>query len=83
MIMTKEIKMTVYLMPKDALGQVVVLKNPVHKENTTTVEIPYVRNIEQDFLHVISRNKDYPAFKVAKTIAAGQITINDVESVKQ
>ena len=73
--------MTVYVMPADALGQA-VLNNPVHKEGTTKIEIPYVGNIEQDTLHVISKNKDYPAYKVALAIAAGQIKIEDVRSAE-
>ena len=74
--------MTVYVMPKNALGECQVCNNPVHKVNATAVEIPYVSNIEQGFLHVISRNKNYPAYKVAKAIAAGQIKIDDVRSAE-
>ncbi len=74
--------MTVYVMPKDAQGDQQVLNNPVHKEGTTKVEIPYVQSILCDTLHVISRDKNYPAFKVAKAIAAGQIEVDDVTQVR-
>ena len=75
--------MTVYVMPtQDATGERQVLKNPVQKEGATKIDLPFSGSLDYAEVHVISRNKNYLARKVAKAIAAGQIKIEDVRSAE-
>jgi len=70
--------MTVYVMPKDLLGERAVAKNPVQKEGATKIDLPFSGSLDYAEVHVISRNKNYVARKVARAIACGQIKIEDV-----
>jgi hypothetical protein len=66
-----------YVMPADASGnrQCIDSGVPVDMTGVKIVELPN----NDGYLKVISRNKYYEAYKVAKAIVAGQINIEDVE----
>ena len=70
--------MNYYVTPKDAIGQRHAIKETEGKPvNMTGVDIVNLPN--GDYLTVISRGKEYPAYKVALAIAAGQIKIEDIK----
>jgi len=66
-----------YVMPKDAAGQIPVIDKgiPVNMTGVIVVELPD----NNGYLHVISRNKDYPSYKIAQAIAYNQITLADIK----
>jgi len=67
-----------YVFPPNALGQRDVMPeykgNPAHMDGVDIIELP----ANKGTVHVISRGRDYPDYKVALAIAAGQINIEDV-----
>lgn len=69
-----------YVLPKDKLGQRMVLDGhkmqPTDMSGVQIVELP-----KGDYLTVISRGKEYPAYKIARAIAIGQIEIKDVKGL--
>lgn len=68
--------MKYYVMPKNALGQRTVISKgiPTDMTGVDVVDLP-----KGDYLTVISKGKEYPAFKIALAIASGQIKIEDVK----
>lgn len=68
-----------YVMPKDAAGQRTVIKDtigiPVNMEGVTIIELP----VNNGYLTVVSRNKEYPDHKVALAVAMGMIKAEDVK----
>ena len=71
--------MKYYVMPKDTLGDRQVLKahngTPTDMTGVDIIDLP-----PGDYLTIISRGKEYPASKVARAIAYGQIKIEDVRA---
>ncbi len=69
--------MKYYVMPKNEAGQRQVIAEakgmPVNMFGVDVVDLP-----AGDYLTVISRGKEYPAYKVALAIASGQIAKEDV-----
>lgn len=68
-----------YVMPKDALGQRCAISEqegkPVNMDGVDIVELPSAAK----FYKVKTRNgKEYAACKIAKAIAAGQLTLLDL-----
>ncbi len=72
--------MKYYVTPKDAIGQRHAIKEtdgkPINMTGVDIVDLP-----DGDYLTVISKGKEYPAYKVALAIAAGQIKTEDVKEV--
>ena len=67
--------MKYYVMPKNAVGEMTVLKDsPKNIEGVTIIDLP-----AGAYLTVISKGKEFPAEKVARAIACGQIKIEDVK----
>lgn len=70
--------MRYYVMPKNEIGQRQVINErqgqPVDMTGVTVVELP-----TGDYLTVIPKSKEYPAYKIALAIAAGQIKIDDIK----
>jgi hypothetical protein len=71
--------MKYYVCKKDQLGNRMVISEkqgvPVDMSGVDVVDLP-----AGDYLTVISKEKEFPADKVAKAIAAGQIKIEDVRA---
>jgi len=69
--------MRYYVMPKNEIGQRTVINErqgqPVDMTGVTVVDLP-----AGDYLTVISKGKEYPSYKIALAIAAGQIKSEDV-----
>lgn len=74
--------MKYFVMPKDAAGQIAVISEregiPVNMEGVKTVELP--KNNGGFF--VISKNKEYPVNAVARAVAYGQITLDDLRAAE-
>lgn len=71
--------MKYYVMPKNEIGQQTVISKgiPCNMDGVIVVELP-----KGDYLKVISKGKEYPAYKIALAISHNQIKIEDIEEVK-
>ncbi len=69
-----------YVMARALTGQRQVISarqgRPVDMTGVDVVDLP-----DGDYLTVISMGKEYPAYKVALAVVAGQININDIKGV--
>jgi hypothetical protein len=69
-----------YYVTKTELGEYTHINEtegrPVNMSKFLTIELPPSRN---GMLTVISRGRDYPDYKVAYAVAAGQIKLEDVK----
>jgi hypothetical protein len=74
----KEDKMRYYVIRENEIGQRTVISDnqgrPVDMAGVDIIDLP-----NGDYLTVVSRGKEYPAYKIALAIATGQIKIDDVK----
>lgn len=70
--------MRYYVMPKNEIGQRTVINErqgqPIDMTGVAIIDLP-----SGDYLTVISKGKEYPAYKISLAVIAGQIKIEDVK----